>query len=95
MPAQNESKTPVVVPVEDVVEPAPGSEPQTIVETKVEEDLSTETRRDVSQEIPAVPQIVPDHLCPVCGGKLINEKCKVVCRSEMCVYRLVFNCSEY
>ncbi len=33
--------------------------------------------------------------CPVCGAKLIAEKCKVVCRSELCVYRLVFNCSEF
>ena len=33
--------------------------------------------------------------CPVCGAKLIAVKCKVVCRSELCVYRLVFNCSEF
>lgn len=33
--------------------------------------------------------------CPVCGGKLISEKCKVVCRSERCRYRIVFNCAEF
>ena len=33
--------------------------------------------------------------CPVCGGQLTAEKCKVVCRSEKCVYRIVFNCSEF
>lgn len=33
--------------------------------------------------------------CPVCGSKLIAEKCKVVCRSEICTYRLIFNCSEF
>lgn len=33
--------------------------------------------------------------CPVCGAPLVQEKCKVVCRSERCVYRIVFNCSEF
>jgi len=35
------------------------------------------------------------NVCPVCGGKLIQEKCKVVCRSEKCVYRIIYNCSEF
>ena len=34
-------------------------------------------------------------VCPVCGAKLVYEKCKVVCRSERCVYRIVFNCAEF
>jgi 8-amino-7-oxononanoate synthase len=37
----------------------------------------------------------PDTVCPVCGGALISEKCKVVCRSATCSYRIVFNCSEF
>jgi hypothetical protein len=37
----------------------------------------------------------PDSVCPVCGAKLISEKCKVVCRSERYGYRLVFNCAEF
>lgn len=36
-----------------------------------------------------------DSVCPVCGSKLISEKCKVVCRSERCRYRIVFNCAEF
>ncbi len=36
-----------------------------------------------------------DSVCPVCGAKLISEKCKVVCRSERCGYRIVFNCAEF
>jgi hypothetical protein len=36
-----------------------------------------------------------DQVCPVCGGPLISEKCKVVCRSERCRYRIVFNCAEF
>lgn len=33
--------------------------------------------------------------CPVCGGPLQQEKCKVVCRSTTCVYRIIYNCSEF
>ncbi|MDP2586576.1 MAG: hypothetical protein Q8P32_02275 [Candidatus Komeilibacteria bacterium] len=34
-------------------------------------------------------------VCPVCGAELNQEKCKVVCRSENCVYRIIYNCSEF
>jgi len=37
----------------------------------------------------------PDTVCPVCGALLVSEKCKVVCRSAKCGYRIVFNCSEF
>jgi 8-amino-7-oxononanoate synthase len=37
----------------------------------------------------------PDSVCPVCGAPLASEKCKVVCRSPVCGYRIVFNCSEF
>jgi uncharacterized Zn finger protein (UPF0148 family) len=37
----------------------------------------------------------PDSHCPVCGAALLQEKCKVVCRSPRCTYRIVFNCSEF
>jgi hypothetical protein len=33
--------------------------------------------------------------CPLCGQKLIQEKCKMVCRSAVCGYRIIFNCSEF
>jgi len=36
-----------------------------------------------------------DSRCPACGAPLVQEKCKVVCRSAACVYRIVFNCSEF
>lgn len=36
-----------------------------------------------------------DDTCPVCGAPLSHEKCKVLCRSERCVYRIIFNCSEF
>jgi hypothetical protein len=33
--------------------------------------------------------------CPACGAAVEHEKCKVVCRSDACVYRIISNCSEY
>ena len=45
---------------------------------------------------PEAPEERPvDSVCPVCGGSLVSEKCKVVCRSERCRYRIVFNCAEF
>jgi hypothetical protein len=41
------------------------------------------------------PEKQADHHCPVCGATLIQEKCKVVCRSPRCVYRIIFNCAEF
>lgn len=33
--------------------------------------------------------------CPVCGAVLVQEKCKVICQSEICLYRIIYNCSEF
>ncbi len=42
-----------------------------------------------------IEQTTEQPVCPVCGEKLIQEKCKVVCRSNTCVYRIIYNCSEF
>ena len=34
-------------------------------------------------------------VCPVCGAVGVQEKCKVICRSEICRGRIVMNCSEF
>jgi len=34
-------------------------------------------------------------VCPVCGAVAVQEKCKVICRSEICRGRVVMNCSEF
>jgi len=34
-------------------------------------------------------------VCPVCGAAVIQEKCKLICRSEVCRGRVVMNCSEF
>ena len=33
--------------------------------------------------------------CPACHAELEQQKCKVICRSEQCIYRIVYNCSEF
>ena len=48
----------------------------------------------------ATPRAVPVEMttsivCPVCGAVAVQEKCKVVCRSEKCRGRVVMNCSEF
>ncbi|HKP03282.1 MAG TPA: hypothetical protein VJU77_07925 [Chthoniobacterales bacterium] len=34
-------------------------------------------------------------VCPVCGAKAFHEKCKVICRSEICRGRVIMNCAEF
>lgn len=34
-------------------------------------------------------------VCPVCGAEAVQEKCKLVCRSATCTYRIIYNCSEF
>ncbi len=34
-------------------------------------------------------------VCPVCGAAVVQEKCKLICRSEICLGRVVMNCSEF
>ena len=33
--------------------------------------------------------------CPVCGAMTVQEKCKVICRSDLCRGRVVYNCAEF
>jgi hypothetical protein len=34
-------------------------------------------------------------ICPLCGAVAVQEKCKVICHSEICRGRVVMNCSEF
>ncbi len=34
-------------------------------------------------------------ICPVCGEVTVQEKCKIVCHSDVCRDRVVMNCSEF
>jgi uncharacterized Zn finger protein (UPF0148 family) len=56
-----------------------------------EEDLTPPPAKADEMQV----ETQPDSHCPVCGAALIQEKCKVVCRSPRCTYRIVFNCSEF
>jgi hypothetical protein len=33
--------------------------------------------------------------CPVCGVATVQEKCKVICKSDFCRGRVVYNCAEF
>ena len=33
--------------------------------------------------------------CPVCGAATVQEKCKVICRSDICGGRVIYNCAEF
>ena len=52
-------------------------------------DPETESRLLASREVSA------EIRCPVCGAVAVQEKCKVICRSETCRRRVVMNCSEF
>ena len=61
-----------------------------------EPNAREEVLEDKGQESNGRPQDSNfENHCPVCGAVLKHEKCKVVCRSETCVYLIVFNCSEF
>jgi len=49
-----------------------------------------------AKDLPELP--VPDSeavVCPVCGSVAVQEKCKIICRSDLCRGRVVMNCSEF
>jgi len=60
----------------------------------MEIDPSNITGPKAASNEPGAEERVDQH-CPVCGAALIQEKCKVVCRSPQCTCRIIFNCSEF
>lgn len=34
-------------------------------------------------------------VCPVCGAATVQEKCKIICKSELCRGRIIYNCAEF
>jgi len=34
-------------------------------------------------------------VCPVCGATAVQEKCKILCKSEVCRGRVIMNCAEF
>lgn len=54
---------------------------------------------DPSQEKPATTKVegaAEDAIaCPVCGAATVQEKCKVICKSDLCRGRVVYNCAEF
>ena len=36
-----------------------------------------------------------DVICPVCGAACVQRRCKVVCESDQCRGRVIYNCAEF
>jgi ribosomal protein L37AE/L43A len=53
---------------------------------------SSVSRREVEGGKDEIEQKV---VCPVCGAAVVQEKCKMICRSDVCRGRVVMNCSEF
>lgn len=56
--------------------------------TMAEQEVNPDARTEPVQNEAAVA-------CPVCGAATVQEKCKVICRSDICRGRVVLNCSEF
>jgi hypothetical protein len=54
---------------------------------------------DPSQEKPETTKlegVAEDAIaCPVCGAATVQERCKVICKSDLCRGRVVYNCAEF
>ena len=53
---------------------------------------------EASDNQTSAKEIKPDDnviACPVCGAATVREKCKVICRSDTCRGRVVYNCAEF
>ncbi|MEY2550002.1 MAG: hypothetical protein QOG12_146 [Verrucomicrobiota bacterium] len=55
-----------------------------MAEQDVEQQERTETK-----------EVEETAVCPVCGAAVVQEKCKLICRSEVCRGRVIMNCSEF
>ena len=53
-----------------------------------EQERSCDTERDMEPDEATM-------VCPVCGAVAVQEKCKVICHSDICRGRIVMNCSEF
>src|SRR4029079_180843 len=53
-----------------------------------EERKTADTHTDTERDETAI-------VCPVCGAAVVQEKCKLICRSDVCRGRVVMNCSEF
>lgn len=53
---------------------------------------------DAIDQEASTKELKPDDnsiVCPVCGAATVREKCKVICQSDRCRGRVVYNCSEF
>jgi GNAT superfamily N-acetyltransferase len=46
-------------------------------------------------ELTKVEAVKDGITCPMCGAATVQEKCKVICKSDLCRGRVVYNCAEF
>ncbi len=66
-----------------------------IIEKAVGMKRNVSTSLDKTGESRVADVETTQMVCPVCGAKCVQEKCKIVCVSDTCVHRVVMNCSEF
>ena len=51
----------------------------------------------IEDETPTKQEALNDNsiVCPVCGEATVREKCKVICKSNRCRGRVIYNCAEF
>jgi hypothetical protein len=57
-------------------------------QTVIEQQVNPEVR-------PETPPNEETITCPVCGAVAVQEKCKLICHSDICRGRVIMNCSEF
>jgi hypothetical protein len=53
---------------------------------------------EASDDETSAKEVTPNNnsiICPVCGAATVQEKCKVICKSDICRGRVVYNCAEF
>jgi hypothetical protein len=53
-----------------------------------------EANHDQAEEV-KVERTSDSIACPVCGAATVQEKCKIICKSDLCRGRVIYNCAEF
>ena len=57
---------------------------------------SSESQPEKAQEADRISSADKSAIvCPVCGAATVQEKCKVICKSDICRGRVIMNCAEF
>ena len=75
--------------------------PRTIVQAEMLEKLAADQGNEITAVVIDIPREILEKrltgrlMCPVCGEIAVEEKCKLVCHSDICRGRVIMSCSEF